>query len=106
MKDMQTAIESAFEQRNDLSQVVNSELHDAVNEAIIQLDSGMLRVAEPIDDQWVVCEWLKKAVLLSFVLHSNEVRSVGCLRMVKKGRPAVFCIAQQRGYRRGGHSLF
>ncbi|MBT7352727.1 MAG: 2,3,4,5-tetrahydropyridine-2,6-dicarboxylate N-succinyltransferase, partial [Acidiferrobacteraceae bacterium] len=69
MKDMQTAIESAFEQRNDLSQVVNSELHDAVNEAIIQLDSGMLRVAEPIDDQWVVCEWLKKAVLLSFVLH-------------------------------------
>ncbi|MBT5345397.1 MAG: 2,3,4,5-tetrahydropyridine-2,6-dicarboxylate N-succinyltransferase [Acidiferrobacteraceae bacterium] len=84
MKDMQTAIESAFEQRNDLSQVVNSELHDAVNEAIIQLDSGMLRVAEPIDDQWVVCEWLKKAVLLSFVLHSNEVIEGGGTRYFDK----------------------
>ena len=84
MKDMQTAIESAFEQRNDLSQVVNSELHDAVNEAIIQLDSGMLRVAEPIDDQWVVCEWLKKAVLLSFVLYSNEVIEGGDTRYFDK----------------------
>ena len=84
MKDMQTVIESAFEQRNDLSQVGNSELHDAVNEAIIQLDSGMLRVAEPIDDQWVVCEWLKKAVLLSFVLRSNEVIEGGDTRYFDK----------------------
>ncbi|MDE0977710.1 MAG: 2,3,4,5-tetrahydropyridine-2,6-dicarboxylate N-succinyltransferase [Arenicellales bacterium] len=104
MKDMQTAIESAFEQRNDLSQVVNSELHDAVNEAIIQLDSGMLRVAEPIDDQWVVCEWLKKAVLLSFVLHSNEVIEGGDTRYFDKV-PGKFDHFTGENFEAGGYRV-
>jgi 2,3,4,5-tetrahydropyridine-2,6-dicarboxylate N-succinyltransferase len=39
------------------------------------LDSGVLRVAEKIDGQWKVHEWLKKAVLLSFRLNDMKLIS-------------------------------
>jgi 2,3,4,5-tetrahydropyridine-2-carboxylate N-succinyltransferase len=41
--------------------------------AIEHLDKGQARVAEPRDGQWVVNQWLKKAVLLYFRLHDNAV---------------------------------
>jgi 2,3,4,5-tetrahydropyridine-2-carboxylate N-succinyltransferase len=37
------------------------------------LDSGAARVAEKIDGEWQVHQWLKKAVLLSFRLHANQI---------------------------------
>jgi 2,3,4,5-tetrahydropyridine-2-carboxylate N-succinyltransferase len=49
------------------------ELKDAVQQVITSLDLGKLRVAEKKDGQWVVHQWLKKAVLLSFVLEQNKV---------------------------------
>ena len=104
MKDIQTAIESAFEQRNNLSQIANSELHHAVNETIIQLDSGSLRVAEPIDGHWVVCEWLKKAVLLSFVLRSNEVIEGGDTRYFDKV-PGKFDGFTGKDFEAGGYRV-
>jgi 2,3,4,5-tetrahydropyridine-2-carboxylate N-succinyltransferase len=50
-----------------------SELTNAVDAAITMLDSGEARVAEKIDGDWHVHQWLKKAVLLSFRLRNNEV---------------------------------
>ncbi len=49
----------------------------AVNETVAQLDAGRLRVAEKIDGAWVVHQWVKKAVLLSFRLHNNQVMETG-----------------------------
>lgn len=67
MNELQRIIESAFERRAELDpQHVEAAVRDAVNEAIALLDAGKVRVAELHDGRWMVNEWLKKAVLLSF----------------------------------------
>jgi 2,3,4,5-tetrahydropyridine-2-carboxylate N-succinyltransferase len=61
---MKNIIESAFEQRNDITPAnVSAEIRGAVSETLNQLDKGILRVAEKIDGEWVTHQWLKKAVL-------------------------------------------
>ena len=70
MKDI---IEAAFEDRAHITpDSANTEVRQAVEEAIHLLDTGKARVAEQkgIGD-WQVNEWLKKAVLLSFRLEDN-----------------------------------
>ncbi len=73
MSDLQNIIEEAFERRANITpRNVETHISDAVNEAISMLDCGKQRVAEKIDGNWVVNEWLKKAVLLSFRINDNE----------------------------------
>ncbi len=75
MSDIKSVIEEAFERRADITPGnVDSNVRDAVNEAIRMLDSGEARVAEQkgVGD-WQVNEWLKKAVLLSFRINDNVV---------------------------------
>jgi 2,3,4,5-tetrahydropyridine-2-carboxylate N-succinyltransferase len=50
---------------------------DAVEETIAALDRGELRVAEKRGDDWVVNEWVKKAILLYFRLRKMEPTEVG-----------------------------
>jgi 2,3,4,5-tetrahydropyridine-2-carboxylate N-succinyltransferase len=74
MSDLQQTIEAAFENRADITPSnVSDDIKKAVTAAIELLDSGAARVAEPTDDGWKVNEWLKKAVLLSFRIHDNQV---------------------------------
>ncbi len=74
MADLQTTIEQAFEQRDTIRpDNADAAVREAVFEAIEQIDRGQVRVAEPRDGEWVVNQWLKKAVLLSFRLRDNEV---------------------------------
>lgn len=76
---MQDIIEQAFEDRANLTpQTASAEVKQAVAEAIHLIDSGQARVAEQrgVGD-WVVNEWLKKAVLLSFRLEDNVAMSGG-----------------------------
>lgn len=71
---LQNIIEEAFENRDTLSvDSAPAEVKDAVSEALNLLDSGQARVAEKKDGDWVVNQWLKKAVLLSFRLNDNKV---------------------------------
>ena len=67
--DMQAVIEDAFETRDRIGSETKGELRDAVAAALDGLDRGELRVAEKSDAGWVVNQWLKKAVLLSFRLN-------------------------------------
>ena len=68
----QQIIEQAWEQRAQLGpDSAPQALRGAVEQTIDRLDRGELRVAEKIDGQWVVHQWLKKAVLLSFRLQDN-----------------------------------
>ena len=71
---MKEIIEQAWENRELLQQTATRE---AIEEAIAQLDSGRLRVAEPTDDGWKVNEWIKKAVLLYFPLRGMETLQAG-----------------------------
>ena len=48
-------------------------IQQAIEEAIDQLDRGTARVAEKINGEWVVNQWLKKAVLLSFAIRDNNI---------------------------------
>lgn len=70
----QQIIESAFEQRTTLTpSTAGDHLKIAVSDVIQWLNSGNIRVSEKIDGQWRVNEWVKKAVLMSFLLHENAV---------------------------------
>ncbi|ATZ10720.1 2,3,4,5-tetrahydropyridine-2,6-dicarboxylate N-succinyltransferase [Erwinia amylovora] len=74
MQQLQNVIEAAFEHRANITPTnADAAIRDAVNQAIALLDSGTLRVAEKIDGQWVIHQWLKKAVLLSFRINDNQV---------------------------------
>ena len=67
MLELQTIIEQAFEDRMNISPAsVSVEVKQAVLDALAALNNGSARVAEKIAGEWVVHQWLKKAVLLSF----------------------------------------
>lgn len=68
-----TIIDSAWEDRNAISPATQGEIRDAVESALAGLDDGTFRVAEKIDGNWNVHQWLKKAVLLSFRLNDNVI---------------------------------
>jgi 2,3,4,5-tetrahydropyridine-2-carboxylate N-succinyltransferase len=74
MTDLIEIVEREFERGGRTeSESERSELSHAVDTVISMLDSGEARVAEKIDGDWHVHQWLKKAVLLSFRLKNNEV---------------------------------
>ncbi len=68
-------IDQAWEARDTIGADTNGAVRDAVEAALGQLDSGEARVAEKIDGEWRVNQWLKKAVLLSFRL--NPMAEIG-----------------------------
>ncbi len=68
---LQTVIDAAWDKRESLGLTSQGPERDAVNQALSMLDNGTARVAEKKDGQWVVNQWLKKAVLLSFRLNDN-----------------------------------
>ena len=71
---LENAINTAWEDRAGLSPDTKGETRDAVETAIMSLDSGALRVASKGGNgDWVVHEWLKKAVLLGFRLSANQI---------------------------------
>ena len=76
--DLKATIEEAFERRADITpRSVETHVKEATLEAIRMLDAGEARVAEKKDGQWVVNDWLKKAVLLSFRIQDNEFMKGG-----------------------------
>ncbi len=79
--NLQSTIERAFDERASLTpSSAPVEVRDAVQEALRGLNDGRLRVAEPAAGGWVVREWLKKAVLLSFRIADNEIIEAGHTR--------------------------
>ena len=66
---LQSAIDTAWEDRDTVGPEAGGDVREAVNSALELLDSGKERVAEKVDDAWQVNQWLKKAVLLSFRLN-------------------------------------
>lgn len=85
MQELQTQIENAFEDRQSISPAnAPAGLRDAVQQVIDALDKGTLRVAEKSSGDWVVNEWVKKAVLLSFRLNDNHVMESGETRFFDK----------------------
>jgi 2,3,4,5-tetrahydropyridine-2,6-dicarboxylate N-succinyltransferase len=75
MSDLQAVIDRAWDERDSLGTDTKGEVRHAVDAAIAALDSGEARIAEKQGGEWVVNQWLKKAVLLSFRLNPMEAIS-------------------------------
>tara|TARA_B100000989_G_scaffold244383_1_gene191457 strand:+ start:1332 stop:2192 length:861 start_codon:yes stop_codon:yes gene_type:complete len=70
LAQLETAINAAWDNRDSVNTDTKGSVRDAVVYALNLLDSGKARVAEPTGNhQWVVNQWLKKSVLLSFRLN-------------------------------------
>jgi 2,3,4,5-tetrahydropyridine-2,6-dicarboxylate N-succinyltransferase len=99
---LKSLVEAAFERRAELTpQNVPRELDQAIEECLQLLDSGAQRVAEPRGGEWLVNEWLKKAVLLSFRVRDNQLMDAGYTRFYDKV-PLKYAAATEAQLREGG----
>ena len=67
--DLQTKIEAAWNDRALLKDEIYS---NAIREVIEEVDKGRLRVAEPRENNWVVNEWVKQAILMYFGIQQMQ----------------------------------
>ena len=73
MSSLEEIINSAFENRDDVTASTEGKIRDAVNNTLDDLDKGKIRVCEKANNEWIVNQWIKKAILLSFRLNDNEI---------------------------------
>jgi 2,3,4,5-tetrahydropyridine-2-carboxylate N-succinyltransferase len=75
---LQQTIEQAWDNRAEFSpKSAPADVREAVAHVLGELDKGSLRVAQKDSGAWVVNQWVKKAVLLSFRLEDNVVMAAG-----------------------------
>jgi 2,3,4,5-tetrahydropyridine-2-carboxylate N-succinyltransferase len=85
MNDLKTMINTAYEHRAQITpESVDALTKEAVFEVINQLDAGTLRVAEKIQNNWHVNEWVKKAILLYFRVLDSQVMPAGFTQFFDK----------------------
>ena len=89
---MKQIIDAAWEDRSLLEQ---EQTQNTIRSVISQLDSGILRVAEPKETGWQVNEWIKKAVVLYFPIQKMETLELGPLEFHDK-------IPLKKGYKEKG----
>ena len=73
MNNLENTINKAFDNKEAVNQKTQGEIRGGVNETLNSLDKGLIRVCEKINGNWVVNQWIKKAILLSFRLNDNEI---------------------------------
>ena len=73
MSELKQIIEEAFENRDEINFNTKGKIRESVEETLNQLDVGNIRVCEKINNDWVVNQWIKKAILLSFRLNDNQI---------------------------------
>ena len=72
MNEFENIINKAWDERDQVSAKSDQSILDAVSKTIDQVDSGKIRVAEKKDGEWVVHQWIKKAILLSFRINEMQ----------------------------------
>jgi 2,3,4,5-tetrahydropyridine-2,6-dicarboxylate N-succinyltransferase len=102
LQHLRSIIDAAFERRATLNaRELPGELDAALEECLERLDRGELRVAEPREGGWVVNQWLKKAVLLSFRVRENRLVDGGFTRFYDKV-PLKYAAASEQELRTAG----
>jgi 2,3,4,5-tetrahydropyridine-2,6-dicarboxylate N-succinyltransferase len=102
IEQLKRVIEASWEDRARLSPGnMSDDLDEAIAESLALLDGGELRVAEPREGRWVLNEWLKKAVLLSFRTRDNELIKAGYTNFYDKV-PLKYAHANEAQLRAGG----
>ncbi len=78
---MKEIIENIWDNRELLN---NSESQDAIKSTIKNLDEGKIRIAEKIEEKWIINDWIKKAVILYFPISKMEKSKAGPLEFYDK----------------------
>ena len=100
---LQALIDQAWEDRTSLSpKSAPNDIREAVANVISQLDNGSLRVAEKQGKDWIVNQWVKKAVLLSFRLEDNAPMSAGGFDQFYDKVPTKFANWSQDDFAKAG----
>ena len=92
MDKLREVIELAW---NDKTLLKEDKTQKAIREVVNLLDLGTLRVAEPVDGDWQINEWVKKAVVMYFPIQKMETLEVGIFEYHDK-------IPLKRGYKEKG----
>ncbi len=99
---LESIIDAAFGRRSEISpRSVDPETTRAVEQVISELDAGHLRVAEKVNGEWTTHQWVKKAVLLYFRTHDNQIIDGGEARYFDKV-PLKFSTYSDAEFRAGG----
>ena len=107
MSNIQSIIEDAFENRSSITpKSVSDQIKNAVHEAINGLNNGSLRVAsrENLSQIWQTHQWLKKAVLLSFLIKDNSIMNSNYTNYFDKVE-SKFSHFQEKDFREGGYRV-
>ena len=100
---LQALIDQAWEDRASLSpKSAPADIREAVATVIGPLDAGTLRVAEKQGKDWIVNQWVKKAVLLSFRLEDNAPMAAGGFAQFYDKVPTKFAGWSADDFAKGG----
>ena len=100
---LQQTIEQAWENRAEFSpKSAPADVREAVAHVLAELDKGLLRVAQKDSGEWVVNQWIKKAVLLSFRLEDNVVMPSGNALQFYDKVPSKFADYTAADFAQGG----
>ena len=66
-------INESFDNKNEINPNSDKSIISAIKETIELIDQGTIRVAEKKNGSWIVNQWIKKAILLSFKINKMEM---------------------------------
>ncbi|PSB92042.1 2,3,4,5-tetrahydropyridine-2,6-dicarboxylate N-succinyltransferase [Candidatus Pandoraea novymonadis] len=103
LPSFETLIDQAWENRTEISiHSTPANVRDAVKHVIEGLDQGVLRISEKKNGQWIVNQWLKKAVLLSFRMEDNLPMTAGGFTHFYDKVPSKFANYTMEDFAKGG----
>lgn len=74
MNNLDKIIESSWQSRDKL---INPESIKAIEEVVDLLDKGKLRVAQQVEGNWITNDWVKKAIIMYFIIRKMEISEAG-----------------------------
>ena len=72
LKSFEKTIDEAWNKKDRVNSKSSKELLNSINKTIDLLDNGKIRVAEKKGSEWIVNQWIKKAILLSFRVNKMK----------------------------------
>ena len=70
--EIEIIINEAWNKKEEINKNSDKKIIDVINQTIKDLDAGIVRVAEKINENWVTHQYLKKAIILSFRIYEME----------------------------------
>ncbi len=102
---LEKIINSSFEQKEKINPKSDKKVIKAINETIDLVDFGKIRVANKIDGSWVVNQWIKKAILLSFRVNKMTMSKGQCQKDHTQHGMTKFLVRLLNGKKKIGKKL-